>query len=640
MCGIAGLWQRRGAAAAAVGPALRAMLEAIRHRGPDGEGHLLEPEAGLGLGHLRLAIQDLSSEGAQPMASASGRFVLVYNGEIYNVGALRSDLAALGWRFRGTSDTEIFLAALEQWGLEHALERAAGMFAMAIWDRERRDLTLVRDRLGKKPLYLAEIGPLLLFGSELKALMRHPALDRRIDPGALASYLRFGYVPEPHAILSGVRKIAPGTIESFGADGSHRVTRFWDLAEVARRGRSEPLPDDPVLLREATLDILDRAVRERLVADVPLGAFLSGGIDSSLVVALMRRHGPSPRTFSIGFEDPRFDEGPFAARIAAHLGTRHTAFTLTAADALGIIPSLPEMFDEPFADSSQIPTHLVARLARSEVTVALTGDGGDEIAGGYRRHVEISRWWPRLAALPPPLRRAAGRVLSGLPAGLVDGVARLASRAPGHAAERVRKAGEILGERDPRAIYALLVTNWRDTRGLCGADPLPSPVDDAAFGTDLGLLGMLRLLDIATYLPGDILAKVDRATMAVALEARSPFLDHRVVEHFWRLPDTALVQGRRGKAILRDLLAEHVPPALFERPKTGFGIPLGDWLRGPLSDWAEGLIADEMRGGQLAMREPAALMRAHQAGRGNHQHRLWTILMLLAWMRHWGARLP
>jgi asparagine synthase (glutamine-hydrolysing) len=642
MCGIAGLWQRRGRGGGDPGVRLPPMLDAIRHRGPDGHGIWTDQAAGIGLGHLRLAIQDLSPAGAQPMASAGGRYVLTYNGEIYNVADLRGDLLAAGWSFRGTSDTEVFLAGVEQWGLEQTLSLAAGMFAMGLWDREQRSLTLLRDRLGKKPLYVAEIDGLLLFGSELKALMAHPALERRIDRRALASFLRFGHVPGAACILEGVRKIAPGTIERFDAEGPAQVLRYWDLAAVARAGRASPLAGSRDALAEGAEAVIDRAVRERLVSDVPVGAFLSGGIDSSLVVALMQRHtSGGARTFSIGFDDARFDEAPYAAKVAAHLGTRHTELRVTAADALAVIPQLPIMYDEPFADSSQIPTHLVAKMARSQVTVALSGDGGDEIAGGYRRHAQIAHWWPIMAKIPRPLRSAAASMADAVPASAIEAVARAVpgGRAPGNPVERLRKAAGILAQADPRGVYGGLVSLWDDAEALCGARPLPSLVDDPNAGGGLGLLGLLRYLDMATYLPDDILTKVDRATMAVALEARSPLLDHRVVEHFWRLPDESLVRGQTGKVILRGILARHVPPALFERPKTGFGIPLGDWLRGPLREWARSLLADERAEGSsiLDLDAIGRVMDDHMAGRGNHQHRIWAILMLLAWKKKWGA---
>jgi asparagine synthase (glutamine-hydrolysing) len=642
MCGIAGLWDRSADRREDVDARLAAMMAAIRHRGPDGDGAWSDLSAGIGLGHLRLAIQDLSPLGAQPMASASGRHVLTYNGEIYNVADLRADLAAAGWTFRGTSDTEVFLAGVEHWGLEATLARAAGMFAMGLWDRQERSLTLVRDRLGKKPLYVAEVGGTLLFGSELKALMAHPGLTRRIDRGALASYLRFGQVPGTAGILHGVRKVGPGMIERHRADGRVAAFCYWDLATVAARGRAHPAKGDRRALADAAEAQIDRAVRERLVSDVPVGAFLSGGIDSSLVVALMQKHAPGgARTFSIGFDDPRYDEAPYAARVAAHLGTRHTTLPLTAADALAVIPGLPAMFDEPFADSSQIPTHLVARLARAEVTVALSGDGGDEIAGGYRRHAMIAHWWPRLAAIPLPLRRALAGVLQGLPAGAVEALAGLmpGGGKPGNRTEQLRKAASILGQADARGVYARLVTLWREAEAIAVSPALPSPVDDPAAGEGLGLLGLLRYLDMATYLPDDILAKVDRASMAVALEARSPLLDHRVVEHFWSLPDDALVQGTTGKVVLRDILARHVPPALFERPKTGFGIPLGDWLRGPLRSWALDLVETERTQAPEALDWARLLpaVTAHMEGRADHAHRLWALLMLLAWRRHWGA---
>jgi asparagine synthase (glutamine-hydrolysing) len=642
MCGIAGLWLRGGGLAQVLEDRIGGMMETIRHRGPDGSGRWSDAGTGVALGHLRLAIQDLSPTGAQPMASASGRYVLTYNGEIYNVGEVRRALADLGWTFRGTSDTEVFLAGLEEWGLDTVLARCAGMFAMGIWDKEERVLTLVRDRIGKKPLFVFRKDRLLLFGSELKALFSQPEVERRVEPAAAAAYLRLSHVPGTHAILQDVHKVAPGTYERHLPDGRREDVAYWSLAEVAHRGRANGFSDPHDVLVDRAEAEIDRAVRERLVSDVPVGAFLSGGIDSSLVVALMQRHtGGAARTFSIGFDDPRYDESPFAAEVARHLGTRHTTLKVTAGDALAVIPHLPDMYDEPFADSSQIPTHLVAKMARGDVTVALTGDGGDEIAGGYRRHAQITHWWPRMQAVPQGARQALAALVQSLPARTLDGLARLVAsgRGPGNRVERWQKAVAVLGEPDARAIYGRLVSSWPDLRDLTDQEAAPSTHDDPQAGAGLGLLGMLRYLDMAGYLPDDVLCKVDRASMAVALEARSPLLDHRLIEWFWHLPDTSLVRGGTGKVILRDILARHVPREMFERPKTGFGIPLGAWLRGPLRDWARDLVADErpVLGAHLDFKTIAATLDDHEAGRGNHEHRLWTVLMFLAWRRRWGV---
>jgi asparagine synthase (glutamine-hydrolysing) len=608
MCGIAGfLDPRAGLDAQAATARVAAMAAAVGHRGPDDAGAWVDPAAGVALGHRRLAIIDLSAAGHQPMVSASGRSVIVLNGEIYNYAELREELRA---PWRGASDTEVLLEAIEAWGLERALERARGMFALALWDRERRELALARDRLGEKPLYYGRAGAAFLFASELKALRAHPGFAARVDRSAVAQFFRYGYVAGANAIYEGVRKLPPGTFLRAVADGE--PTPYWSFRAVAE---ATPLA---VSGREAA-DLLEAelrgAVRAQMVADVPLGAFLSGGVDSSTVVALMQAQSSRPvRTFTIGFREAAFDEAPHARAVAAHLGTDHTEVHVTPREARDVIPRLPAIYDEPFADSSQIPTVLVAGIARRAVTVSLSGDGGDELFAGYPRYRLASRLWRLLAPVPRPARRAAARALALLP----------------DAHPRLRAVRELIVQPDADHLYAQLMSTWRRPGEVVAAAEAPAvlPLAPAAFArTDPTERG--QFADTLQYLPDDILVKVDRAAMAVSLETRVPLLDPGVVALAWRLPRAV----KAGKRVLQDVLARHVPRRLFERPKMGFGVPIGDWIRGPLRPWAEALL-DEERLRREGYVEPAPIRRlwaAHLAG-ANAAYPLWIALMWQAWL--------
>lgn len=635
MCGIAGFVSARELDFDA---AVRAMTGVIRHRGPDDEGVWIDPQAGVALGHRRLSIVDLSPGGHQPMVSASGRYILVYNGEIYNHQALRRDLetagAAPGWR--GHSDTEVMLAAIEHWGIEPTLKRLNGMFAFALWDRHDRSLTFARDRMGEKPLYYGVHGDTLLFGSELKALTAHPAFRPEIDREALGDFMRLGYVPAPASIWRGIRKLPPASWMTVAIDRLDRLdpVRFWDIADAARRGTAAPRTAGPDLTDDLE-SLLSDAVRLRMEADVPLGAFLSGGIDSSLVASLMQANASSPvRTFSIGFDDPAFNEAEHAKAVAAHLGTSHTELYVGMDAARDLLPALPEIWDEPFADSSQIPMFLVSRLAREHVTVALSGDGGDELFGGYNRHVTGARIWSRAASLPAPVRQLAGRALSHKltgslaekAAGLLPGNRRMAG-----IAARLPKVGAVIGARSPMDFYGRLISQWQDeplVPGARAALSLPEPPPFADFRDTM------MFLDMTTYLPDDILVKVDRAGMGASLEGRVPLLDHRVVEFAWQVPLEAKIRDGRGKMILREILDRHVPRSLIERPKAGFAIPVGRWLAGPLRPWVEALI-DPRRiaaEGYLDGALVADVWRRFLAGDVQLETRLWCILMFQAWL--------
>jgi asparagine synthase (glutamine-hydrolysing) len=641
VCGIAGRWAESGAVEDALRGAVDRMRDSLAHRGPDGAGTWVDAAAGIGLGHRRLAVLDLSQAGAQPMTSRSGRYVIVYNGEVYNVDELRE---ALGEAFhpRGHSDTELMLAAFEAWGVRAAVERFVGMFAFALWDREARRLWLARDRVGIKPLYYGHVGGALVFGSELKAIERAPGFEGEVDRAALAAYLRYNCVPAPHTIWRGIHKLRPGTLLELHDPRAEGVAHpYWSAVEVARRGVAHPLEGGDAELVDALEDQLSEAVRLRMLADVPLGAFLSGGIDSSTVVALMQAQSSRPvRTFSIGYREAAYDEATHARAVADHLGTDHTELIVSPDDALATIPSLPEHYDEPFADSSQIPTLLVSRLARQHVTVALSGDGGDELFAGYNRHLWAPRVWRGVRAIPRRLRRRIGAAIRAVPPGLVDRAfgavapalpARLRVRVPG---EKAHKLGAALGAQSQAALYRALCSHQDDPLGLVigshEAVAEQAEVDLAG----LGFAEAMMLLDLRTYLPDDILTKVDRASMAVSLEARVPLLDHRVVALAWSLPMRAKIRGGVTKWALREVLYRHVPRALVDREKSGFGVPIDAWLRGPLAGWAGDLLdpARLRRDGFLRPEPVAALWEAHRTGRQNTHHQLWDLLMFQAWL--------
>lgn len=631
MCGIAGLWDGSSSDPDSLAAIVRTMRDSIAHRGPDDAHLVVEPDTGVALGHRRLAILDLSPEGRQPMRSPSGRYTIVFNGEVYNHRELRDDLGHLSWR--GTSDTETMLAAIERWGLDGALSRFIGMFGLALWDREERALHLVRDRLGIKPVYWGHTtSRALVFGSELRALRAHPEFDRTIDREALSAYFETSCVPAPLSIHRDARKLEPGTIATFrDPRRAPEIRRFWSAAEHFERGARDPLRADDAEVLERVEHALKEAVRMRLLADVPVGAFLSGGIDSSLVVALAQEVSSEPiRTYSIGSADAAYDESGFAAEVARRLGTRHTALTVTGEDALAVVPLLGAMYDEPFADSSQIPTFIVSRLARSEVTVALSGDGGDEVFGGYNRYL----WAPRLAALqavPGVARRAAGAVIERVPASAWDAMHGAMSPPLPRArmlGDKLHKAARALGAESLAGMHASLRRQW-------WLSPVLGANGDAAHAEVSGRLApaqALMLRDMLEYLPDDILTKVDRASMAVALEARVPLLDHRVVELAARLPMQMKIRGGKGKWALRELLARRVPREVFERPKTGFSMPVGEWLRGSLRDWAEGLLGiSALDAAGLDAPRVNGRWRRHVARREDAGLALWDVLAFRAW---------
>jgi asparagine synthase (glutamine-hydrolysing) len=650
MCGLAGY-----AVAGELGPAgntravLEAMNGAISTRGPDSAGYWLDGDAGIALGHRRLAILDLTESGAQPMHSPCARYVMVFNGEIYNHLQMREALTAAGAAppWRGHSDTETLLAGFSHWGIRATVERTVGMFAFALWDRQQRVLTLGRDRMGEKPLYYGFQGQgasrVFLFGSELKALARHPSFEKRLWLSAVHLLMRHSYVPDPYSIYEGIAKLEPGTLLHLAAGAREpRRETYWSLRDVVVGGRASPVAGSPAEAVTELEGLISQAVRGQMLADVPLGAFLSGGVDSSTIVALMQRQSSRPvKTFTIGFEEAGFDESEYAGKVAQHLGTDHTTMILSGQQARDVIPLLPTLYCEPFADSSQIPTYLVSQLARRDVTVALSGDAGDELFGGYNRYILTHDLWRRLAKLPRPVRRLMARVALAVPPQRWNGIAGLATRAlprsmrlsdPG---QKIHKAAAVLSAASIDELYSGVVSHWDPATLLrAGVEPATLLTGLRPELSGLGDIERMMALDALTYLPGDILVKVDRAAMGVSLETRVPLLDHRIVEWAWRVPLGYKLRDGAGKWLLRQVLYRHVPRELIERPKMGFGIPVDAWLRGPLREWASSLL-DPRRLEEQGLFNVAVLRRSwedHIEGRGNHAYHLWDVLMFQSWL--------
>jgi asparagine synthase (glutamine-hydrolysing) len=644
MCGIAGFVDiSRQSNHEMLARTVEAMTDAIAHRGPDGHGKWIDEAAGVALGHRRLAIVDLSPAGHQPMISASGRLVIAYNGELYNSEELRRELGGRVGAWRGYSDTEVLLEAVETWGPVHAMGRSLGMFALALWDRQDKCLWLIRDRLGKKPLYWTLQGQTFLFGSELRALRAHPGFAPDVDRDSVAGFVRRGYFLHPRTVYRGVQQLEPGHMLRVDAEGQVKCFPYWSLIDAISAAKIEPFTGDLLAATDALDDLLRDAVRRRLVSDVPLGAFLSGGVDSSTVVAIMQQVTSAPvRTFSIGFSEPDYNEAPQAKAVASYLGTDHTELVVTPAEAQDLIPRLPEIYDEPFADSSQVPTFLVSRMAKSRVTVALTGDGGDELFAGYNRYAMGATVLARFGAFPGAAQKTLAALLHAVPPDQWDQLFRLLppSRRPRTPGEKLHKLANVLGK-DTRAAYLGLTSPWGDPEGVViGGREAVWPVEDANRDALLSdRIEFMQYLDTVSYLPGDILTKVDRATMAVGLEARNPLLDHRVLSFAWSLPLDFKVCGGDAKRALRQVLYRYVPSALVDRPKSGFGIPIGTWLRGPLRDWAEDLL-DERKLKEAGLLNPGpirARWHEHLTGRRNWQHALWTILMFEAWRARWAS---
>jgi asparagine synthase (glutamine-hydrolysing) len=615
---------------------LEHMAGVMTSRGPDASGVWLDPGAGIGLGHRRLSILDLSVNGAQPMESADRRYVITYNGEIYDHRELADELRGAGVVLRGHSDTEVLLEAIARWGVGPVLQRVDGMFAFGLWDRRERSLTLARDRMGEKPLYFGTLGTgEVVFGSSLDALRAHPGFDRPVNRDALALYFRHKYVPAPWSIFSGISKLEPGCTVTVSADGSIAAPEpYWRFFDVVARGETfEGSPEDAVDELERLLSV---SVRRRMIADVPVGAFLSGGIDSSTVVAAAQRESSKAvRTFTIGSRSTEYDESSDARRVAAHLGTDHTELIVNETDALGVVDRLGAIWDEPFGDSSQLPTVLVSELARRDVTVALSGDGGDELFIGYNRYVWVPSLWRRLGGLPLGVRRLVGTGAGRVPPRWWDRSSGLIpeSRRPRQLGLKVSKVATIADARDPEEAFLRLVSHWQEPTRLVrsGREPSTLHTDPTAWPSTKGIVEHMAAIDAVTYLPDDILTKVDRATMSVSLEGRIPLLDRDIVEFAAGLPLEYRLRDGRSKWPLRRLLARSVPAELFERPKAGFGVPIEDWLAGPLKPWAEEHLRSAAVASFLDADVVETAWRDHCSGRANLAYELWDVLMFSAW---------
>ncbi|MDV7339810.1 asparagine synthase (glutamine-hydrolyzing) [Terasakiella sp. A23] len=636
MCGIAGLIDlTRSTSTPELSFLTKKMTDTLLHRGPDGGDVWVDGETGVGLGHRRLAIIDLSEAGHQPMTSEDGRFVMVYNGEVYNAEDLRPELLEKGYSFKGHSDTEVMINGFSEWGVEATIEKLIGMFAIALWDMKERRFYLIRDRLGIKPIFWSDTGTHLLFGSELKALYAHPNCPKNINRGAIAAYLRHNCIPAPHSIIENVHKLMPGHMLVREFDGTQTIKPFWSLENVVKN--REIFQGSETEAVDELENLLKDAVKRRMVSDVPLGTFLSGGIDSSTVAALMQAQSDKPiQSFSIGFEEEGYNEAKHAKAVANHLGTDHTELYVTPSEARDVIPKLPDYYDEPFSDSSQIPTYLVSKMTRDHVTVALSGDGGDELFGGYTRYLTAQKYGDKLFSLPKPVRQLGSGMIRSLPPKAWEQLIKVipASKRPSHMVNKLYKLANVMrGDEDD--YYRTLISQWPNPENVVPGSTEPKGIvwDESIKQIVPDFVERMQYLDTLTYMQDDILTKVDRASMAVSLEARVPLIDHRVVEFSWNLPPHMKIRDGQGKWALRQVLYRHVPKDLIERPKMGFGVPIDAWLRGPLKEWAHDLLfqnADVFD--QTAIQQK---WDEYQSGAQNWQYHLWDILMFNSWHQKW-----
>lgn len=659
MCGLTGFWDKSLAYSQEnLEFFTQAMADKIDHRGPDSSGIWCDAKSGIGLGHRRLSIVDLSPAGHQPMVSRSNRMMLAYNGEIYNTNELRNELIAAGIsadEFSGYSDTEVILRACEIWGVEETCRKMIGMFAFALWDAKEQCLYLTRDRLGKKPMYWGFHGigrQILFFGSQIKSFTPHPTWKPEIETDVLHSYFRFNYVPAPVSIFKGIHKLTPGTVLKIDRQNNIQETRFWDFQEVIAIGakyrnhdqnNKHPLNDEEAI--DALEELLKDAVKRRMMADVPLGAFLSGGVDSSTIVALMQAQSDRPvKTFSIGYQEQDYNEAVHAKKVAKHLGTEHHEQYLEPKQIFDIIPSIPHWFDEPFADSSQIPTYLVSKMAREHVTVALSGDGGDELFAGYTRYLQGQRTWAWMNAIPLWSKYLAATLIRSVKPRTWDVISKAIPKKirPSLFSDKLYKMSDVLLIKHPEEFYKRLVSQWHHPNELVlqGKETLYFPWQGLKKDSNHlnNIVEYMQAMDTLSYLPDDILTKVDRASMALGLEARVPLLDHRVVEFAWRLPCNQKIRNNQGKWLLRQVLYRYVPKELIERPKMGFGIPIDRWLRTDLRAWAEELLYDNSLKSEGLLNTQLIHQRwtEHLSGTRNWQYPLWGVLMFLAWKKNWG----
>lgn len=644
MCGFAGIFQYGKLGPSEIDKVVQGMGDAILHRGPDDFGIWKDDDAQIALVHRRLSVVDLSAAGRQPMVSASGRYVIVFNGEIYNHLEIRNQLHANDAlvRWKGGSDTETLLASIELWGLHKSLVKVTGMFAFALWDRQERVLHLARDRVGEKPLYYGWQNGVFLFGSELKTIKKHPAFNGEIDRASISLQMKYGYIPTPYSIYKGVKKLLPGCTLSIieGVNAQIDPVEYWSLQDVILRNKRNisVLSDSDVI--DTLNELLISAVSRQAIADVPLGAFLSGGVDSSLITSLMQTHSSRPiKTFTVGFDENGFNESEYAKAVASHLGTEHTELYVSANQALEVISKLPEIYDEPFSDSSQIPTYLVSKMTQQHVTVALSGDGGDELFGGYNRYLGTQRWWNLMRKIPFPLRHLASSSLRSIDVNqwnyLGEIIATISNKTIwSDLGNYVTKFAGVLDVLESEGLYEHFITHWSNPAAIViDGENCNTPLRGSAIQLN-SIVEKMMILDTLGYLPDDILVKVDRAAMAVSLETRAPFLDHNVIEFAWALPMRLKIRNGQAKWILRKVLQRYIPKELIDRPKKGFSIPLDSWLRGPLRIWAEELL-DESRLRRESFFKPEIIRRKwqeHLSGQANWQHHLWDVLMFQAWL--------